>query len=86
MQSKLRLAYFRGAFSEGFVFASSCAVLNKCQLCGGKFCFFDAGKALQLRKIIFKNLGRLCKWYRRKPTYPATRIKFCVACYALRRS
>ena len=49
------IGLFRGALSEGLVFASSCAVLNKCQLCGGKFCFFsDAGKALQLRKIILK--------------------------------
>ena len=30
------IGLFRGALSEG----SSCAVLNKCQLCGGKFCFF----------------------------------------------
>ena len=46
------IGLFRGALNEGLVFASSCAVLNKCQLCGGKFCFSDAGKALQLRKII----------------------------------
>ena len=39
---------FRGAGNEGLVFGSSCAVLNKYQLCGGKFCFFsDAGKTLQ---------------------------------------
>ena len=34
------IGLFRGALSEGLVFASSCAVLNKCQLCGGKLCFF----------------------------------------------
>ena len=34
------IGLFRGALSEGLVFASSCAVLNKCQLCGGKYCFF----------------------------------------------
>ena len=42
------IGLFRGARNEGLVFASSCAVLNKYQLCGGKFSFFsDAGKALQ---------------------------------------
>ena len=33
------IGLFRGALNEGLVFASSCAVLNKCQLCGGKFFF-----------------------------------------------
>ena len=45
----------RGALSEGLVFASSCAVLNKCQLCGEKFCFFrrlESFTCLQLREII----------------------------------
>ena len=46
MQSTLRLALFRGTLSEGLVFASSCAVLNKCQLCGGKFCFFPTPEKL----------------------------------------
>ena len=34
------IGLFRGARDEGLVFASSCAVLNKYQLCGGKFFFF----------------------------------------------
>ena len=40
------IGLFRGALSEGLVFASSCAVLNKCQLCGGKFCFFPTSEKL----------------------------------------
>ena len=39
------IGLFRGALNEGLVFASSCAVLNKCQLCGGKLCFFLVLKA-----------------------------------------
>ena len=34
------IGLFRGALSECLIFASSCTVLNKCQLCGGEFCFF----------------------------------------------
>ena len=41
------IGLFRGARNEGLVFASSCAVLHKYQLRGRKFCFSDAGKALQ---------------------------------------
>ena len=37
------IGLFRGALSEGLVFASSCAVLNKC---GGKFCFFPTPEKL----------------------------------------
>ena len=40
------IGLFRGALSQGLVFASSCAVLNKCQLCGGKFCFFPTPEKL----------------------------------------
>ena len=40
------IGLFRGALSEGLVFASSCVVLNKCQLCGGKFCFFPTPEKL----------------------------------------
>ena len=40
------IGLFRGALSEGVIFASSCAVLNKCQLCGGKFCFFPTPEKL----------------------------------------
>ena len=61
---------FHGALSEGLVFASSCAVLNKCQLCGGKFCFFRRWKSFTVEKNHFKNLQRLCKWYRQKPHVP----------------
>ena len=61
---------FRGALNEGLVFASSCAVLNKYQLCGGKFCFFRRRKSFTVEEILFKNLRRLCKWYRRKPHVP----------------
>ena len=60
------IGLFRGALSEGLVFASSCAVLNKCQLCGGKFCFYS----FTVEENHFKNLRRLCKWYRRKPHVP----------------
>ena len=64
------IGLFRGALSEGLVFASSCAVLNKCQLCGGKFCFFRRRKSFTAEENHFKNLRRLCKWYRRKPHVP----------------
>ena len=64
------IGLFRGALSEGLVFASSCAVLNKCQLCGGKFCFFRRRKSFTVEENHFKNLRRLCKWYRRKPHVP----------------
>ena len=64
------IGLFRRALSEGFVFASSCAVLNRCQLCGGKFCFFRRRKSFTVEENHFKNLRRLCKWYRRKPHVP----------------
>ena len=51
---------FRGALNQGLVFASSCAVLNKCQLCGGKFCFFRRRKSFTVKETHFKNLRRLC--------------------------
>ena len=80
------IGLFRGALNEGLVFASSCAVLNKYQLCGGKFCFFRRRKALQLRKIFLKICDVCVNGTDESPTYPATRIKFCVACYAVRRN
>ena len=40
------IGLFRGARNEGLVFASSCAVLHKYQLCGGKFCFFPTPEKL----------------------------------------
>ena len=80
------IGLFRGALNEGLVFASSCAVLNKCQLCGGNFVFSDARKALQLRKIILKICDVCVNGTDESPTYPATRIKFCVACCAVRRN
>ena len=61
---------FRGARNEGLVFASSCAVLNKYQLCRGKFCFFRRRKSFTVKENHFKNLRRLCKWYRRKLHVP----------------
>ena len=64
------IGLFRGALDEGLVFASSCAVLNKCQLCGGKFCFFRRPKSFTVEENHFENLRRLCKWYRRKPQVP----------------
>ena len=64
------IGLFRGALNEGLVFASSCAVLNKCQLCGGKFRFFRRRKSFTVEGNHFKNLRRLCKWYRRKPHVP----------------
>ena len=60
------IGLFRGARDEGLVFASSCAVLNKYQLCGGKFFFFRRRKSFTVKENHFKNLRRLCKWYRRK--------------------
>ena len=50
MQSTLRLAYFRRSRNEGLVFASSCAVLNKYQLCEGKFCFFRRRKSFTVKE------------------------------------
>ena len=55
------IGLFRGALNEGLVFASSCAVLNKYQLCGGKFCFFRRRKSFTVEENLFKNLRRLCK-------------------------
>ena len=57
------IGLFRGACNEGLVFASLCAVLNKYQLCGGKFCFFRRRKSFTVKENHFKNLRRLCKWY-----------------------
>ena len=53
------IGLFCGARNEGLVFASSCAVL-----CGGKFCFFRRRKSFTVMENHFKNLRRLCKWYR----------------------
>ena len=64
------IGLFRGARNEGLVFASSCAVLNKYQLCGGKFCFFRRRKSFTVKENHFKNLRRLCKWYRQKLHVP----------------
>ena len=64
------IGLFRGARNEGLVFASSCAVLNKYQLCGGKFCFFRRRKSFTVKENHFKNLRRLCKSYRRKLHVP----------------
>ena len=50
----------RGVRNEGLVFASSCAVLNKYQLCGGKFCFSRRRKSFTVKENHFKNLRRLC--------------------------
>ena len=50
------------------------------------FVFSDAGKALQLRKIILKNCDVCVNGTDESTTYPVTRIKFCVACYAVRRN
>ena len=80
------IGLFRGALNEGLVFASSCAVSIKYQLCGGKFCFSRRGKALQLRKIILKICDVCVNGTDESPTYPDTRIKLCVACYAVRRN
>ena len=70
MQSTLRLAYFVGHVMKDLVVASSCAVLNKYQLCGGKFCFFRRRKSFTVKENHFKNLRRSCKWYRRKLHVP----------------
>ena len=80
------IGLFRGSRNEGLVFSSSCAVLNKYQLCGGKFCFFRRRKSFTVKENHFKNFRRLCKWYRRKLHVPCHSIKFCVACYAVRRN
>ena len=64
------IGLFRGSRNEGLVFASSCAALNKYQLCGGKFCFFRRRKSFTVKENHLKNLRRLCKWYRRKLHVP----------------
>ena len=68
------IGLFRGALSEGLFFASSCAVLNKCQLCGGKFWFFPTPEklALQLRKIILKICDVCVNGTDGRPMYPST--------------
>ena len=53
------IGFIRVARNEGLVFASSCAVLNKYQLCGGKFCFFRRRKSFTVKENHFKNLRRL---------------------------
>ena len=63
MQSTLRLAYFAGHVMKVWF-------LNKYQLCGGKFCFFRRRKSFTVKENHFKNLRRLCKWYRRKLHVP----------------
>ena len=86
MQSTLRLAYFAGHlvkvwFSQAHVLFwinASCAEES--------FVFSNAGKALQLRKIILKICDICVNGTDESPTYPATRIKFCVAGYAVRRN
>ena len=85
MQSTLRLAYFVGHlvkvwFSQAHVLFwinASCAEKS--------FVFSDAGKAFQLRNIILKICDIRVNGTE-SPTYPATRIKFCVAGYAVRRN
>ena len=75
------IGLFRGARNEGLVFASSCAVLNKYQLCGGKFCFFRRRKSFTVKENHLKKLRKVCvNGTDESSTYPATRIKFCVAC------
>ena len=51
------IGLFRGVLNEGLVFASSCAVLNKCQLCGGKFCFFRRWKSFTVEENHFKKFA-----------------------------
>ena len=80
------IGLFRGALSKGLVFTSSCAVLNKCHLCGGKFCFFRRRKSFTVEEIILKFCDVSVNGTDESPTYPATRIKFYVACYAVRRN
>ena len=53
------IGLFRGALSEGLVFASSCAEES--------FVFFQRRKSCTVEEYHFKNLRRSCKWYRRKP-------------------
>ena len=50
------IGLFRGARNECWFFASSCAVLNK----------YRRRKSFTVKENHFKNLRRLCKWYRRK--------------------
>ena len=38
-------------------------LLNKCQLGGGKFCFFRRRKSFTFEANHFKNLRHLSKWY-----------------------
>ena len=78
MQSTLRLAYFAGHLVKAHVLLCSCAEES--------FVFSDAGKSLQLRKIILKICDVCVNGTDESPTYPATQIKFCVACYAVRRN
>ena len=86
MQSTLRLAYFAGHLMK--VWFSQAHVLFRINVsCAEEsFVFSDAGKALQLRKIILKICDVCVNGTDESPTYPATRIKFCVACYAVRRN
>ena len=51
------IGLFRGSRNEGLVFASSCAVLNKYQLCGGKFSFFPTPEKLYSKGKSFKKFA-----------------------------
>ena len=66
---------FREALNEGLVFARSCAVLNKCQLCGGKFCFFRRRKSFTVEENHFKNCDVCVNGTDESPTYPANSNK-----------
>ena len=50
------IGLFRGARNEGLVFESSSAVLNKYQLCGGKFCFFRRRKSFTVKENHFNGV------------------------------
>ena len=70
MQSTLRLAYFAGHVMKVWFSQAHVLFLDKHQLCGGKFCFFRRRKSCAVKENHFKNLRRLCKWYRRKLHVP----------------
>ena len=68
MQSTLRLAYFAGHVMK--VWFSQAHVLFRINTSCAEESFFRRRKSFTVKENHFKNLRRLCKWYRRKLHVP----------------
>ena len=86
MESTLRLAYFAGHLVKVWFLQAHVLFWINASWAEESFVFSDAGKALHLRQIILKICDICVNGTEERPTYPAIRIKFCVAGYAVRRN